>query len=70
MYNLTRYKVGDKVIVGKETGGYPNLEGEIINKAPRMMKLCFEKNHYFGSAQERWLSANEWYVITRIPNPS
>lgn len=68
MYNLTRYRIGDRVIVGKDDDGYPHLEGKIIDKAPRMVKLHFENNHYFGSAQDRWLCAAEWHVITRIQN--
>jgi len=66
MYNLTRYHIEDKVIVSRVKYDDPYLEGIITGKAPKMMRLSFGANHYFGSAQERWLSAEEWYVVARI----
>lgn len=65
-YNLTRYNVGDKVILAKDKDGYPSIEGEIIAKVPKMVKMRLENNSYFGEPNERWLSAEKWWVIARL----
>ena len=65
MYNLTRYKVGDRVIVGKEADGYPHQEVVIIEKAPRMVKVQTQDGSYWRKAQ-RWLSAFNWFVVVKL----
>ena len=65
-YNLTRYNVGDTVILGKDENGYPRVEGEIIAKAPKMVKVRLVNNSYFGEPNERWLSAEGWWVIAKL----
>ena len=65
-YNLTRYNVGDRVILAKDEDGYPRVEGEIIAKVPKMVKVRLEDNSYFSKPNERWLSAKEWWVITKL----
>ena len=65
-YNLTRYNIGDKVLLAKEESGYPRIEAEIIAKAPKLVKVHLEDNSYFGQPQDRWLSADEWCVIARL----
>lgn len=65
-YNLTRYHIGDKVVIGKEPSGYPNLEVTILALAPKMAKVESIDNHFWGQSQIRWLSAKEWWVVTKI----
>lgn len=64
-YNLTRYHIGDRVILGKDENGYPFLEAEILAKLPKMAKVRLEDNSYFNKPNERWLSADDWWVIAR-----
>jgi len=68
MNNLTRYHIGDKVIIGKQNDFPPRLAlgGEIVGEAPHMREVFFPDNHYFGKAQRRWLHENDFYVISRV----
>jgi len=66
MYNLTRYKVNDRIVVGKDEDGYPHQEVTILEKAPKMMKVQTIDGSYWGKAQIRWLSADEWFVIVKL----
>ena len=66
-YNLTRYNPGDRVILGRDEDGHPHVEGVIIEKLPKMVKVRFEEdNYYFGKPQSRWLSANQWWVVSKV----
>ena len=72
MYNLTRYKIYDRVIVGKtmdnpgQRKGYPWQEAVIIEKAPKMVKVQTQDGSYWGKPQQLWLLAEDWFVVTKI----
>ena len=75
MYNLTRYKVGDRVILarGELTELDRIVEVEIlekpakVGKAPRMVKVReLVPSFHPGKGAILWLRADVWWVVARI----
>lgn len=65
-YNLTRYEVGDVVLLGKDPNGYPHIQATIMAKIPKHIKVRLINNSYFGKPNIQWLSADEWWVVQKI----
>lgn len=68
IYNLTRYKIGQRVVIRRNDWSitYSSVGVEILDKAYKTIKVRFLTDGWTKRGAIEWLPATDWHVVARI----